>query len=93
MLKINCDIKKLEEYGFKSCKAPWHVLPAYYLCVAADSKMLFATEFIFDIQDWTEDDERIHAKANCKYRDNRTSLDILYQLIKDGIVVSTFYEE
>lgn len=44
--------------------------------------MLFVSPVIFDIQDWEGNDPRIHSVPNCKYRDIRTTLDILYQLIK-----------
>lgn len=33
----------------------------------------------------------IHKRANCRYSDMRTALDILYQLIKDGMLESSFY--
>lgn len=49
-------------------------------------------DICFDIIDWEKDDPRIHKRANCRYSDMRTALDILYQLIKDGMLESSFYK-
>ena len=38
------------------------------------------------IEDWRKDDSRIHANPNCKFRDNRADIDILYELIKAGML-------
>lgn len=40
----------------------------------------------FAVNEWNADDTRIHKKANCKYRDNREALDIVYDLIKAGML-------
>lgn len=40
----------------------------------------------FMIEDWRKDDSRIHANPNCKFRDNRADIDILYELIKAGML-------
>lgn len=48
--------------------------------------MIFASEKLIDVLDWHVDDPRIHKKANCRYRDDRTVLDILYDLILAGLV-------
>ena len=55
--------------------------------------MIFVSDVCFDINDWEKDDPRIHKDANCRYRDNRTALDILYQLIKDDLLESSFYKD
>ena len=82
MLKPKKSMEEFEKsFGFRKCKG-CSLLPIYYLCVAKDSKFLFVSPVMFDIQDWKNDDKRIHKKANCRYRDHRTSTDILYQLIK-----------
>ena len=43
---------------------------------------------IFDVNDWIDNDPRIHKNANCRYRDHRTYLDIIYELIKTDMLVS-----
>lgn len=35
-----------------------------------------------------DNDPRIHKDANCRYRDNRTYLDIIYELIKADMLKS-----
>lgn len=35
-----------------------------------------------------DNDPRIHKDANCRYRDNRTCLDIVYELIKADMLMS-----
>lgn len=81
MLKPKVDIKEFEKFGFRRCKG-CSDLPIYYLCIARGSKVIFVSPTMIDIQDWKSDDKRIHKKANCKYRDHRTAIDIVYQLIK-----------
>lgn len=88
MLKPKVDVKKFEEYGFKSCKGTAKESQCYYLCVARGCKMLFVSPVIFDVNEWRDDDTRIHKKANCRYRDNRTYLDIIYDLIKADMLES-----
>ena len=55
--------------------------------------MLFVSNECFDVNDWNKDDPRIHKRANCRYGDDRTYLDIVYQLIKDDMLGSNFYKE
>ena len=55
--------------------------------------MLFVSNKVFDINNWENDDPRIHKNPNCKYRDQRTSLDIVYELIKAGMLKSKFDKE
>jgi hypothetical protein len=50
--------------------------------------MLFVSSAIFDVNDWINNDPRIHKDANCRYRDHRTYLDIIYELIKADMLVS-----
>ena len=50
--------------------------------------MLFASDVCFAVNDWDKNDPRIHKKANCRYRDNRTALDIIYELIKTDMLKS-----
>lgn len=49
--------------------------------------MLFVSNVCFAINDWKDYDPRIHKKPNCKYRDNREALDIVYDLIKAGMLI------
>lgn len=50
--------------------------------------MLFVSNVFFGVNDWRDNDPRIHKDANCSYRDNRTYLDIIYELIKADMLVS-----
>ena len=50
--------------------------------------MLFVSSAIFDVNDWINNDQRIHKDANCRYRDHRTYLDIIYELIKADMLES-----
>lgn len=74
---------KFERFGFKRCKGIDKKCECYYLCVSRGAKMLFVSDVMFDVNDWNDDDRRIHKNANCRYRDNRTYLDIIYELIKE----------
>ena len=69
------------EYGRSGC---------YYLCVARGCKILFLSRSYFDIIDWNDDDPRIHERANCRYKDQRTALDITYELIKADLLEEVF---
>lgn len=87
MLKPNCEAKEFEKYGFKRCKGIAGKSECYYLCVANGCKMLFVSNCCFCVNDWKDDDPRIHKNPNCKYRDHRDSLDIIYDLIKADMLV------
>ena len=50
--------------------------------------MLFVSNVCFDVMNWNKNDSRIHKNANCRYRDNRTALDIIYELIKADMLKS-----
>ena len=92
MLIPKVEAKEFEKFGFKKCKGEYGKSGCYYLCVARGVKMLFVSDVCFDVNDWNDDDPRIHKRANCRYSDMRTALDILYQLIKDGMLESSFYK-
>lgn len=79
-------IERFEKYGFKKCKKPYN--HCWYLCVPRGVKMLFVSNLVFEIFDWKENDPRIHKNPNCKYRSQLDSLDIVYRLIKDGLLIS-----
>lgn len=55
-----------------------------------ESRCFFVSNKCFDVNDWNDDDPRIHKKPNCRYRDKRTYLDIIYELIKAGMLKSKF---
>ena len=82
-IKENVTENRLKEYGFKRCKKPYNQL--LYLCVSRGCSVIFIGKGIF-VQDWDNNDPRIHSTPNCKYRSQKTSLDIIYNLIKDGLV-------
>lgn len=89
MLKPACNVKEFEKYGFKKCTKDYGKLDCYYLCVSRGCKMLFVSPKIFEINSWETDDPRIHKPANCKYRDKRDYLDIVFELITNGLLVSS----
>lgn len=91
MLRPTKPPQAFEKYGFRKCKSEYGQNDCYYLCVARGCKMLFVSNTCFDVFNWEHDDPRIHQKANCKYRDTRTVLDIVYHLIKDSMLVSEQY--
>ena len=86
MLIPKVNPKEFEKYGFKKCRGEYGKNGCYYLCVSRGVKMIFVSPVCFAINDWKEDDPRIHKNPNCRYRDWRTALDIVYELIKDGLL-------
>lgn len=82
MLRPKVDMTEFEKFGFKKCKNIDKDLNCYYLCVSRGMKMIFVSDMVYMINDWTDDDYRIHKRPNCRYRDLRTALDITYELIK-----------
>lgn len=82
MLKPKVDMKEFEKYGFKHCKGIPKELDCLYLCVSRGVHMIFVSPETYQINKWKDTDNRIHANANCRYRDRRTALDITYELIK-----------
>lgn len=89
MLKPKVPVEEFEKFGFKKCRG----IPkdCYYLCVSRGVKMIFVSPVLLDIQDWQEDDPRIHKKPNCRYSDRRTAEDILYELIKADMLEREVY--
>lgn len=82
--------KEFEKFGFKKCVGEYGKAECYYLCVTRGTKMLFVSNSCFDVNNWKDDDPRIHKKPNCRYRDKRTYMDIVYELIKAGMLKSKF---
>lgn len=88
MLKPKVKASEFEKYGFKRCRGLPKQAECYYLCVARGKKFIFVSDEYFCVQDWDEDDPRIHKKANCRYKDIRTAIDIVYDLIKSDMLKS-----
>lgn len=88
MLIPKVDVKEFEKYGFKKCKGEYGKNDCYYLCISRGKKMLFVSPKVFAINVWQYNDPRIHKNANCKYRDRRDYLDIVYELIKADMLKS-----
>lgn len=92
MLKPKKSMEEFEKsFGFRKCKG-CKELDLYYLCIARDSKVIFVSPTMIDIQKWEHDDPRIHSVPNCNYRDNRISIDILYLLIKADMLKGDWEE-
>lgn len=90
MLKPKVPVEEFEKFGFKPCRGIPKKNGCYYLCVARGVQMIFVSNRIYEIQDWNEDDGRIHAKPNCRYKDGRTALDITYDIIKADMLERVF---
>lgn len=88
MLIPTVPAKEFEKFGFKKCKGMPRDTECYY--VARGSKMLFVSNVYFVVNDWIKDDPRIHKNVNCRYSDKRDYLNIVYELIKKGVLKSSF---
>ena len=88
MLVPKVKASEFKKFGFKRCKGIPKESECYYLCVARGGKMLFVSDSYFGVNDWYKNDPRIHKDANCRYKDNRTALDIIYELIKANMLKS-----
>lgn len=86
MIKPTKPIETYKDYGFKKCKGEYGKNGCYYLCVARGCKMIFLSKECVSILDWEDNDPRIHARPNCKYRDQRTALEIVVELAIHGLV-------
>lgn len=91
MLRPKVNVKEFEKYGFKKCRGSYGRNDCYYLCVARGMSMIFVSPVTFAINDWKKDDPRIHSHPNCRYRDWRTAIDILYELIKADMLEREVY--
>lgn len=88
MLIPTVDIKEFEKVGFKKCKKPYD--KCYYLCFSRGIQYIFLSPVMIDIIKWEKADPRIHENANCRYRDKRTALDFLVELVKAGMVTCDY---
>lgn len=87
MLKPTKPIEIYKEYGFKKCKGEYGKNNCYYLCVSKGCEMIFISPIMIDILPWKDYDPRIHEKPNCKYKDVRTALDIVCELVIHGLAM------
>lgn len=85
------DIEEFKKIGFKKCRKPYD--GCYYLCVAKGIKMIFLSPVMIDIINWNDKDPRIHKRANCRYRDNRTALEIMCEMIKCNMVTCDYLKK
>lgn len=90
MIKPIVDIKEFEKAGFKKCRKPYD--SCYYLCVARGIQMIFLSPVMINIIKWENDDPRIHKKANCRYRDCRTALEIVVEMAQKGMITCDYLE-
>ena len=84
------DMNEFEKIGFKKCKKPYNM--CYYLCFARGVQYIFLISKMLDINKWEDNDPRIHKKANCRYRDGRTALEFMCELVKKGYVSLDYLE-
>lgn len=87
MLKPTKPIETYKKYGFKKCKGEYGKNNCYYLCVSKGYEMIFLSPEMIDILPWKDYDPRIHEKPNCKYKDCRTALDIVCELVIHGLAM------
>ena len=90
MLIPTVDMKEFEKVGFRKCKKPCD--KCYYLCVAKGIQMIFLSSAMLDIIKWKEDDPRIHKHPNCRYKDGRTALEIVVEMVKNNMVTCDYLE-
>ena len=88
MLKIkdNVDLKELEKYGFYSYKFS-RTITYWYRCFAYGCKVIVINMYReLLIQDWQDNDPRLHAKPKCHYKDRTAVDELLYDLINGGLI-------
>lgn len=86
MLKPTKPLDEYEKYGFRKCKGIYGENGCYYLCVSRGWEMIFLSPLMIDIYPWLGNDSRIHKNANCRYRDSRTALDIICEMVIEGLI-------
>ena len=91
MLVPIVDMEEFEKIGFKKCRKPYN--GCYYLCVAKGIEMIFLSPAMIDIIKWNDEDPRIHKRANCRYRDGRTALEIMCEMIKCNMVTCDYLKK
>lgn len=88
MLVPIVDMKEFEKVGFKKCKKPYD--KCYYLCFARGIEYIFLSPVMIDIVKWKDNDPRIHSNANCRYRDTRTAIEFMCELIQNKMVTCDY---
>ena len=86
MIKPTKPIEEYKKYGFKKCKGVCGKSGCYYLCVSRGNQMIFLSPLMITIFPWTDDDPRIHKNANCRYKDNRTAIEIICEMAISGLI-------
>ena len=86
MIKPTKPIEEYKKYGFKKCKGEYGKNHCYYLCVKDGNQMIFLSPLRIEIIPWIYDDPRIHKNANCRYKDNRTSIEIICEMAISGLI-------
>jgi hypothetical protein len=90
MLIPLADMEEFEKIGFKRCKKPYN--ECYYLCFSRGIQMIFVSPVMVDIMDWSDNDPRIHENPNCRYRDARTALEFMCEMVKNKMVSCDYLE-
>lgn len=86
MIKPTKPIERYTQYGFRKCKGSYGENGCYYLCVSRGNQTIFLSSLMIDIQPWSADDPRIHKNANCRYKDNRTAIEIICEMAISGLI-------
>lgn len=86
MIKPTKPIETYKQYGFKKCKGEYGKSHCYYLCVSRGNQMIFLSPLMIEIIPWVDSDIRIHKNANCRYKDNRTAIEIICEMAIDGLI-------
>ena len=90
MLKVD-EIKNLEilkQYGFHSYKVNRNQTN-YYRCFAYCKQIIIIgnTDRRLVIDKWLIGDPRIHKIAKCHFKDTTQLMDVVYDLIMDGVII------
>lgn len=81
MLMPKVKANEFKKFGFKRCKGIPKESECYYLCIARGLKMLFVSDVCFCVNDWHENDPRIH-KRLIAIIEIENSIRCTYELIK-----------
>ena len=98
VLEDNVTIDDLKPYGFHSFKCKGFT--RYYRCFSRGCKLMmisvkdrttpnnlaYAINREIMIDDWYENDPRIHKTPKCSYRSTATPMEIIYELSIEGFL-------
>ncbi len=76
----------IKQYRFKKCKGDYGKSGLYYLCVSRGCDVIFLSEVYLGIQRWEDRDPRIHARPNCRYRDQQEAIEILIDMANKQMI-------